>query len=153
MLGQCHVDSWKQRIQQIYLAELTATPLMLARHAKHFAGNDCIFFVDNEGALASLVRSGSGEPDAEMVTHVVHALATMLGARVWWDWVDSKSNPADPLSRAGLLTSQVVSGEWRGEELHHVPYWRVGESPWAVAKRLLDHDWSSSSTPPALPRT
>ena len=61
---------WKQRTQQIYLAELTAVPLLLARYADYFRDNDALFFIDNEGALAALIRMGSGEEDAELVAHM-----------------------------------------------------------------------------------
>ena len=137
-----HMHGWKERTQQIYLAELTAVPLLLARHAQHFSGNDALFFIDNEGALAALIRMGSGEADAELVAQIVHALATMLNCRVWWDWVDSKSNPADALSRIGLQTEEVRRGEWQGEQLAPFPPWRLGDSPWAIARQLLQHQWT-----------
>ena len=58
---------------------------MLALHKDQLRGRDVILFVDNEGALASLVRGGSGQADAAFVALLTHALALQLGIRVWYD--------------------------------------------------------------------
>ena len=112
---------------------------MLARFASFFAGQDCLFFVDNEGALAALVRSSSGQPDAEFVCQVTHCLLLLLHVRAWWDWVDSRSNPADPLSREGAASPRCVSGEWTCDELQDrdFPSWSSSACPWAAATALL----------------
>ena len=146
LVSEDHMAGWKQRTQQIYMAELTAVSLLLARYADRFRDNDALIFIDNEGALAALIRMGSGEEDAELVAQIVHALATMLNCRVWWDWVDSKSNPADALSRVGLAADPVRSGAWHGEHLPPFPSWRCRESPWLVARRLLEHPWEELQT-------
>ena len=144
MVSQVHFSSWKPRVQQIYMAELTAVPFMLARHAAVFQDQDALFFIDNEGALAALIRGGSGEPDAEVVAHLVHSLATILNCRIWWDWVDSVSNPADALSRVGLFAEEVQQDLWDGECFTSCPTWSSSESPWAIARRLLDFNWAAA---------
>ena len=114
-------------------------PILLARYHRQLAGRDVIVFIDNEGALASLIRGATGEADAEFVCQVVHCLALRLHVRIWWDWVDSKSNPADALSRAGLLAPRVLSGEWVCEDItpSSFPAWEVQASPWQAADELL----------------
>ena len=99
-----------------------------------------VFFVDSEGALASLIRGAAGEADAEFVCQVVHCLALRLHLRIWWDWVDSKSNPADPLSRAGMHAPRVLSEKWICKVMHSVsfPVWQLQMSPWQVAQNLVD---------------
>ena len=141
VVPQDHFAAWKPRVQQIYLAELTAVPLMLARHANLFRGEDALFFVDNEGALAALVRGGSGEADAEAVAHIVHSLATILNCRIWWGWVDSASNPADCMSRVGLAADPVRTGTWSGELFTNFPFWSEKGCPWKTAQALLDYNW------------
>ena len=110
--------------------------MLLARHAGSLAGRDCIFFLDNESAVSALVRVTSDQPDAELIAQIVHCITIRVGVRVWWDWVDTHSNPADPLSRAGLLAPQVIKKEWAAEHLH-LPEWRAGDDPWEVADRIL----------------
>ena len=134
-------QNWKPRKHQIFLAELSAVPLFLAKHAKMLIGQDLLLFLDNEGSVGSLVRTTSSEPDAEFVAQLCHCLLTMLHVRAWIDWVDSDSNPADGLSRVGLEDERVRSGTWNCVELDHWPVWRWPGSPWEAAKNLLEFAW------------
>ncbi|CAK0807283.1 unnamed protein product, partial [Prorocentrum cordatum] len=64
-------------------------------------GRDVIWFVDNEAAAAAGIRGGSGETEVDIMMQAAHLLWMHLDCRVWIEWVDSASNPADGLSRDG----------------------------------------------------
>ena len=48
----------------------------------------------------------------------------MLECRVWIEWIDSKSNPADGLSRLGLLDPWTQGQGWELSEAAQPP-WRT----------------------------
>ena len=58
------------------------------------------------------------------MVHTAHMLWQDLGAHVWLEWIDSKSNPADGLSRLGLSDPWTRQQPWRLEE-SPVPPWRL----------------------------
>ena len=62
-------------------------------------GRDVIFFIDNQSVCAALAKGATKSDDLQAFTTAWHARAHKLGVRVWFEWVDSKSNPADELSR------------------------------------------------------
>ena len=96
------VSTWTDRRQQIFPAETAAVPIALAKLQAHSAGRDVIAFVDNEAAVSALVRGASRATDAAQLVELAHALLLKLGCRLWIEWVDSLSNPADGLSRDGV---------------------------------------------------
>ena len=63
-------------------------------------GKDVLFFVDNLGALAALVAGYSRNGDAADISACFHIVAAEIGCRVWFEWVDSKANIIDELSRS-----------------------------------------------------
>ena len=67
--------------------------------------------------MTRLRRSGSTKAPSSNVGHLaaaVHVKCLELGVRIWYASVDSKSNPADGLSRAGL------SDQWTREQSWHL---------------------------------
>ena len=72
----------------------------------------CGQFVDNEAAVASLIKASSKQPDAHLICQFAHALLFRLGAQVWFEWIDSASNPSDGLSRDGLNDPWTSSQNW-----------------------------------------
>ena len=61
-----------------------------------------IAFVDNEAAVSTIIRGSSSTVDCTHLAELLHAILLKLSARIWVEWIDSDSNPADGLSRAGL---------------------------------------------------
>ena len=117
-----------------------AVPILICRCQREVRRIDVLFFIDNEGALAALIRATSSEEDAAFVSHLTHSILLLLEARVWWGWVDSKSSPADALSRIGLDTPKVLSQEWEAKELEETdfpPLAAIGDA-FAAARALLD---------------
>ena len=74
------------------------------------------------------------QDDVGAVVLAVHWLLHALGAQAWFEWIDSESNPADSLSRDGLLDKWTLQQPWTLE---------VGQDPpwndtWDVHRNLCD---------------
>ena len=50
----------------------------------------------------ALIKGSSAKADMTAIAVALHAVFARLGVRVWVEYVESASNPADGLSRAGL---------------------------------------------------
>ena len=119
-----------------FLAEAIAVPIALALLQRYVRGRDCIVFCDNASAVAALIRGASHAEDAGGIAELFHVVCLNLGSRVWLEWIDSLSNPADGLSRAGVHDSWTSRQEWR-----------VGEV-WGYSFPDLPHDdpWCSAAS-------
>ena len=113
--------------------------MLIRQEREALRGQDCIFFVDNDAAVAALVRVSSTQRDAAFIVQVVHAMLTILHCRGWFEWVDTKSNQADGLSREGLAIPEAQGPHpaWECQCLPVIRPWHLDESPWAVATELL----------------
>ena len=97
------VSTWTERKQQIFPAETAAVPIAFCLLQQAVFQRDVIAFVDNEAAVSALIRGSSRVVDAAQLAELLHAILLRLSCRVWVEWIDSNSNPADGLSRQGLL--------------------------------------------------
>ena len=96
------LDVWRPRDQHISPAETLAPSAALGQHPEVFRGRDMLWFVDNESACSTLVRGASSQEDVAGIAECTHLVVMALGCRIWWEWVDTKANPSDGLSRDGL---------------------------------------------------
>ena len=71
------------------------------------AGKKVIHWIDNTSALAALTKGFSRMCDSASLVHAFHAWNTGARADVWFDWVPSKSNPADEPSRDLSLADRL----------------------------------------------
>ena len=71
-----------------------------------------IHFIDNNGALGSLVNGSSSVEEHDVVVGCTWALIAELNVLAWFDRVDSKSNPVDGLSRKNF------KGVWRFRQIY-----------------------------------
>ena len=119
------------------IMEVEAVPIvaLLAVLPAVLAGRDAIWFVDNAAVLSAMIKGGSRCEDVDRAAGVVALICAQIQARVWFEYVESKSNWADGVSR--LLHADQWSRQ-NGFELSQccVPTW-----PWLVsvnelAKRL-----------------
>ncbi len=108
------VSMWFPRKQQIYAAEAFAAVAAPIWNQSRFEDVAVRWFCDNEAAVSSLIRGGSRTEDVEEVAVAAHLLFQSLGAQVWFEWIDSDSNPADGLFRGG------VSDEWTAKQCWHL---------------------------------
>ena len=64
-----------------------------------FRGRHVIWFVDNTAATAAFVKGASSNEDLERIVGLFWVLAFHLDCSVWFEWVDSKANWSDGISR------------------------------------------------------
>ena len=76
-----------------------------------------IWFVDNEAAVSTLIRGAAKPEDLDRVAACASVSLLQLSCRVWWEWIDSKSNPSDGLSRKGLADEWTIAQGWKLVEL------------------------------------
>ena len=62
-------------------------------------GSLWLHFIDNDAALATLVKGSSSVLSGEVITAHTHSLISRSGLWPWFDRVASKDNPVDQLSR------------------------------------------------------
>ena len=84
---------------KINQAELLAAPVLIASAHELLRGRDLLWFIDNTSAESALVKAGS--PTETMCRLALMATAALagLGARAWYEHVESDDNPADVFSR------------------------------------------------------
>ncbi len=112
----------RPRSQQIFPAETVAGFIAPLIGQERLAHQDLLWFVVNEAACASLIRGTSGQEDVCQITYAAHLLTHHMSARAWFEWIDSKSNPADGLSRDGVYDTWTMSQHWQvGEYELHLP--------------------------------
>ena len=46
------------------------------------------------------------------IVQTIQWLALQMGCRIWFEWIDSKSNPSDGLSRDGLDDAWTKAQGW-----------------------------------------
>ena len=113
-------DSWIERRQQIFPAEAVAPLAVLLEHPEELRGRGIFFFIDNEAAVAACIRGASRCDDVGLIVQAIQWEALNLGCRCWFEWIDSKSNPSDGLSRDGLEDEWTLRQNWH-LDIGHVP--------------------------------
>ena len=110
------VAAGELRKAYINLGELLAAPVTGVIAPELLRGRDILWFIDNKSALSQLIRRTSSAADASQLAAVHSLTMAALGTRVWYEWVPSKTNPADVLSREAWDSPEVqlklASGEW-----------------------------------------
>ena len=104
----------------------------------HFRGKDITWFGDNEAAVSSMIRGASTAEDVGHLAAAAQLAFLQLGARVWFEWVDTKSNPADGLSRGGLSDQWTRQQSWDLEEFSE-------DQMQVVVNFLYRHPWPKVS--------
>ena len=110
------VAYWSLRTTYIGQGELLAGPLGVYLFAALLQQRDLIWFLDSMSALGGLIRGGSAVCDNSAMAHRVVLTLASIRCRAWFDYVNTKDNPADVLSRAGyddpLVRRRVSRKEW-----------------------------------------
>ena len=92
--------------RDIYEIEAVGPLLVLSNWGHMLEGMLWIHFVDNEAALAGLIKGSSSVTSGEVITAFTHNLVAKHSVWPWFDRVDTKSNPVDQLSR------KKSDGDW-----------------------------------------
>ena len=118
------------RKQQIMAVEAFASVAALHTSPDLFKGSDVVWFVDNESAASSLIRGAARPEDIDKISVMASLRANRLRSRIWWEWIDSDSNPSDGLSRAGITDSWTLQQNWDLTDL--------GDVDWSFVFRDVD---------------
>ena len=113
------IQTWEDRTQQIYPGETLCGLLVPWFHGTTLSHQDILWFIDNEAAVASLIRGSSSQIDVHTLVQVAHFLFQRFQIRVWIEWIDSESNPSDGLSRDGVCDSWTRSQPWDVSEVSY----------------------------------
>ena len=113
MLTQTFVAELLPRKTQIFAAEALATILVPHLCGEALRDRDVIWFIDNEAAVSSMIRGTSRAEDVGHIAGAAQMMLLTLGARVWFEWVDSASNPADGMSRDGAQDTWTCKQAWK----------------------------------------
>ena len=66
-------------------------------------------FIDNVASLMCLIRGRSDSSDLEKICHFIHMVLFALEAVLFWEYIPSKSNWADPILRGVLVMYGIPS--------------------------------------------
>ena len=66
-------------------AELLAVPVVLPGMKDMLANRDVIWSIDNQSALAALIKSASAAPDCAGIALKTGLLTSALNVRVWYE--------------------------------------------------------------------
>uniref|UniRef100_A0A7S4F9Y6 Uncharacterized protein n=1 Tax=Chrysotila carterae TaxID=13221 RepID=A0A7S4F9Y6_CHRCT len=116
-----------QYIGQLKLLAAVAAYCTFARELK---GRRVIHWIDNTSALAALIKGYSSRPDSALIVHAFHAFNVRVGARVWFEYVSSKSNIADLPSRGEFRMLHELGSIQRHCVLPPLESWRAAAADW-----------------------
>ena len=74
--------------------------------------------------------------DVSHIAAVTHLSLASLGAREWIDWVDTASNPADGVSRAGVLDMWSQRQGWDISEVQPLNWYSYPSDPFTCMHDL-----------------
>jgi hypothetical protein len=110
------------RENQVLPAELLAVTATVWSFQHTLRGRDTIFFIDNQAAWSSIIRSASRVEDCALISLVTNLLLMLFDVRPWFEYVNTKQNPADILSREGFSSPDVMHCVQEG-------VWEVSSTP------------------------
>jgi hypothetical protein len=106
------MDEFIPRKTQITPCEAFCGVVVPFNHLELFRGRDVVWFIDNTAALSILIKCASSLHDLNSIATVMHLLMAKVGCRIWFEWIDSDSNPSDGLSRDGLEDEWTKRQGW-----------------------------------------
>ena len=93
---------WESGDKQIVQLELLQVLYALFSRPSTFRGRRGLWFIDNTAALMALIRGRSDNADLEYMSRLIHVTLFALQAWFFWEWIPSKANWSDEISRDGL---------------------------------------------------
>ena len=97
---------WGARITYIAQLELLAVLVALIEVAGLVRGTNSIWFIDNVAALMALVKGSSNSHSLDQMAKLVHLACFAIRSVPYFEYVESKANWADEISREG------TNGDW-----------------------------------------
>ena len=94
--------TFSERKTQIIVAEALALVCVGVSCGHILAGRDVVWFIDNEAVASAAIRGCSSMWEVSAMLDAVVVAFAAQNSRTWYEWIDSKSNPSDCLSREGI---------------------------------------------------
>ena len=94
-------DLWEPGDRKIAQLELVVILQALVCRPHGFRERRGVWFIDNVTVLMTLIRGRSDSPDLEIMSGIIHALLFAYKTWIFWEWIPSKSNCTDSISRLG----------------------------------------------------
>ena len=95
-------DLWSKHTSKIAQLELLAIVQGILAFPELFRSSSVVWYIDNVAALMSLVRGRSDNAELDFMSQLVHLMLFHLHCHSYWEWVQSKSNWSDGISREGF---------------------------------------------------
>lgn len=92
---------WSPGDKKIAQLELIMVLYGLITRPHQFRHRRGIWFIDNTAALMALIRGRSDSRDLEHMSQMIHVALYALDCWIYWEWIPSKSNWSDSISRLG----------------------------------------------------
>jgi len=96
---------------------------------------DVTWFIDNEAAASSMIRGGSSQADVNDIAEATHLLLHRIGCRLWVEWIDTGSNPADGASREGVICPWCASNGIKVDVAEEPPWSDVSTTVELIAQK------------------
>ena len=92
---------WTPGDAKIAQLELMQVLIALTTTPERFRNRRGTWYIDNTAALTALIKGRSDSPDLEHMSHMIHILLFSLRCWIYFEWIPSKSNWSDAISREG----------------------------------------------------
>ena len=112
------VDYWLASVGQqiICQAEMYAALVVRWYIAQHFQGRRAIFWIDNDAARLSLIKTVSASPELLIMSQCFHSYSESDNISCWFERVPSESNIADGPSRGSPQEAlHLIGGRLLGD--------------------------------------
>ena len=111
-LGRGFITALFPRMTQIREAEAVAVLAACVLTPEFIRGRELVWFIDNVAALSSVIRGTSRAEDVGHIAACTQVAMLERSSSVWYERVDSDSNPADRLSRDGVHDKWTLEQGW-----------------------------------------
>ncbi|CAE8608115.1 unnamed protein product [Polarella glacialis] len=92
-------DLWSAGVHRIAQLELLMVLVALVSNPNRFRGRRGVWFIDNTAALIAMVRGRSDSADLDRLALIIHAAMFALEVWIYFEWIETKSNRSDGISR------------------------------------------------------
>ena len=98
----------------------------LLEQPARFRGRRGVWFIDNVASLMAVVRGRSDNPELDHIASMIQAVLFSLETWMYFEWIQSKSNWADGISRYGAADTWHRRHGFTCElALVHTEMWRL----------------------------
>jgi len=117
---------WMPRSTYINQGELLAGPVAAYLLHSRLANRLAFWFIDNQAACTALIKAASPVEDNSRMALIAGLSLAAIRSFVWYEYVHTKQNPSDGLSRDGwadsIVRAKLMSGEWEALPSFDLPW-------------------------------